>query len=170
MEIGFRDNGRGGQILEISDARIIWPNFSGKADKFNDEGKRNFNLIIPDEEAKEVLVNDLNEYGVGWNVKIRPPRDEYEEALFYMPVKLKFNEWGPDVYLETGNRSVLLDEESVNMLDNIDIISVDVDIRPFDDIGPGGRPFRAAYVQKLWVRQRSDRFAERHAERQARYE
>lgn len=170
MKIDFLVTDRGDRIIDISNARIIWPNFSGRADKFNNDGKRNFNIIIPSEELKEDLVNDLNEFGVGWNVKIRPPRDEYEDALLYMPVKLKFNEWGPDVYLETGNNSVQLDEETIGMLDNIDIIDIDVMIRAYDDIGPSGNPFRVAYLQKMTVRQRADRYAERHASLRARCE
>lgn len=77
-------------------------------------------------------------------------------------MKLKFNDRGPKVYLKSGKHTVPLTPETIGMLDNIDITSVDLDIRPYDGEVQG--PFRAAYVQALWVTQEVDRFAERLAE------
>ena len=45
----------------------------------------------------------------------------------------------------------------------MDIESVDLDIRPYDDVVQD-KPFRAAYLQSIWIRQRVDRFDERMAE------
>ena len=39
---------------------------------------------------------------------------------------------------------------------------VDLDIRPYDDV-INGRPFRAAYLQKMYITQKVDRFADRYA-------
>lgn len=158
MELTFAPR----NILQIDDARICFRNFRGLADKFNKEGDRNFALIIPDEEMAEALQNDTNQYGAGWNVKIKPPREEGDEPFIYLPVKVKFNDRGPKVYLESGRNRVTLTEETVGMLDEIDIISVDLDIRPYDD-EINGRPFRAAYLQSMVVRQNLDRFEARFA-------
>lgn len=149
-------------ILQIDDARIIFRNFRGEGGKFNKEGDRNFALVIPDEETAEALQNDANQYGAGWNVKIRPPREDGDEPFIYLPVKVKFNDRGPIVYLQSGNNRVRLDEESVAMLDEIDILSVDLDIRPYDS-EINGKPFRAAYLQSMCVTQEIDRFAARFA-------
>lgn len=150
-------------ILQIDDARIIFRNFAGRPDKYNREGDRNFALLIPDEEIAEALQNDTNEYGVGWNVKIRPPREEGDTPFIYLPVKVRFNDRGPAVYLKTGESINKLDEESVAILDDIDIRSVDLDIRPYDDI-INERPFRAAYLQSIHVVQEIDRFAARYTD------
>lgn len=144
-------------ILQIDDARIIWRNFAGRGDKFNREGDRNFALMIPTEE----IANDLVERG--WNVKIREAREEGEVPFMFLPVKVKFNDRGPMVYLISGNRRVRLDEESVSCLDDIDIVSVDLDIRPFD-WEVNGKTGRSAYLQSIEVTQEIDRFAARYAE------
>lgn len=139
-------------ILQIDDARIIYRNFAGRGDKYNREGDRNFAVVIPDED----MANDLT--NLGWNVKIKPPREDGDTPFMFLPVKVKFNDRGPNVYLKTGNVQNRLDEESVGLLDNIDIISVDLDIRPFDwDVN--GKMGRTAYLQSIRVIQDVDRFA-----------
>lgn len=162
MEIRFKDR----NIVEINDARIIFRNFEGRADKFNHEGNRNFAVVIPNKELADALVEDTNEYGVGWNVKVREAREEDEDDFRYLPIKVKFNNRGPAIYLETAGRLNKLDEESVGLLDNIDISSVDMDIRPYDD-EVNGKPFRTAYLQAIRVTQNIDRFAARYAEEES---
>lgn len=140
-------------ILQIDDARIIFRNFAGVGDKFNREGDRNFAVVIPDMEMVDALVEQ------GWNVKVRPPRDEDEEPFAYLKVKILFNDRGPNVYLKSGGNLRRLDEESIEIFDNIDIESVDLDIRPYDwDIN--GKTGRSAYLQSIRVTQKiTDRFA-----------
>lgn len=149
-------------VLQIDNASICFKNFRGEGGKFNKEGDRNFALIIPDEEMAEALMNDANQYGASWNVKIKPPREEGDTPFIYLPVKVKFNDKGPMVYLQSGRNRVKLDQDSISMLDDIDIASVDLDIRPYDK-EINGRPFRAAYLQSMCVTQDIDRFAERFA-------
>jgi hypothetical protein len=158
MELTFAPRG----VLQIDDARIIFRNFRGEGGKFNKEGDRNFALIIPNEEMAEALQNDVNKFGAGWNVKIKPPREDGDEPFIYLPVKVKFNDRGPIVYLQSGRNRVKLDEETVSMLDEIDIASVDLDIRPYDS-EINGKPFRAAYLQSMCVTQDIDRFSSRFA-------
>ena len=79
-----------------------------------------------------------------------------------LPVKIKFTDYGPNVYLRTGDRVNKLDEESIGCLDNIDIDSVDMDIRPYD-WEVNGRTGRTAYLQSMEVVQRIDRFAARYS-------
>lgn len=141
-------------ILQIDDARIIYRNFAGRGDKYNREGDRNFAVVIPDEE----MANELTDRG--WNVKIKPPREDGDTPFMFLPVKVKFNDRGPNVYLKTGNNQNRLDEESIGLIDNIDIIGVDLDIRPFDwDVN--GKQGRTAYLQSMRVTQDIDRFAAR---------
>lgn len=139
-------------ILQIDDARIIYRNFAGRGDKFNREGDRNFAVVIPD----EGLANELTERG--WNVKIKPPRDEDDTPFMFLPVKVKFNDRGPNIYLKTGDVQNRLDEESVGLIDNIDIVGVDLDVRPYD-WEVNGKEGRTAYLQSMRVIQDVDRFA-----------
>lgn len=158
MNITFAPRG----ILQIDDARIIFRNFAGAASKFNRAGERNFALVIDDETIADELVKE------GWNVKIKPGRDEDEAPFMYLPVKVKFNDRGPAVYLITGGKRNRLDEESVACLDDVDILSVDMDIRPYDWVIQEGTPDeksgRTAYLQSICVTQEIDRFAARFAD------
>lgn len=152
MHLTFAPKG----LLQIDDAKMIFKNFEGRGDKFNREGDRNFSLLIEDPETADALIER------GWNVKIKPGRDVDEGPFMRLPVKVKFTEYGPNVYLKTGDRMNRLDEESIACLDNIEIESVDMDIRPFD-WEVNGRTGRTAYLQSLHVTQRIDRFAARYA-------
>ena len=144
-------------ILQMDDARIIYRNFSGAESKFNRKGDRNFAVVIDDQQLAEDLRND------GWNIKIRPPRDIDDEPFMYLPVKIKFNDRGPNVYLVTGDRMNRLDEDSIDCLDNVDTLEVDLDVRPYDwEIN--GKEGRTAYLQSIKVTQRVDRFAAEYPE------
>ena len=152
MRINFTRN-----ILEIEDARIIYRNFSGAGSKFNREGDRNFAVIIPNQEICDELTD------AGWNVKIKPPRDEYEEPFMFLPVKVKFNNRGPAAYIRSGNSVTRLNEDTIDMLDEIDIASVDMDLRPYD-WEVNGKTGRTAYLQAIDVTQNVDRFGARYAD------
>lgn len=149
MKITYAPRG----ILQIDDARIIYRNFSGEGSKFNREGDRNFSVVIEDQEEANALIE------AGWNVKIRPPRDEDDTPFMHLPVKIKFSDFGPNVYLKSAGNLVRLDEESISCLDNIDILGVDLDIRPYD-WEVNGKTGRTAYLHSIRVIQNLDRFAE----------
>ena len=124
---------------------------------YNREGDRNFALVIENEEIADALTKE------GWNVKVKPPREDGEAPFMYMPVKIKFNERGPNVYLKSGNATVKLDESQVYQLDRVYIASVDLDLRPYDWGPINGKSGRTAYLQSIRVTQAiTDRFAERH--------
>lgn len=151
MDLKFAARG----LIQIDDASIIYRNFSGEASKFNREGDRNFAVVITEQWIADALVQE------GWNVKIKPPREEGDGVFMYLPVKVKFSARGPKIYLRTGDRMNALDEEAVGMLDHIDILSVDMDIRPYD-WEVNGNTGRTAYLQSMCVTQNVDRFAERY--------
>ena len=159
MKINFAARG----VVQIDDARIIYRNFAGAPSKFNREGDRNFAVVIEDQDIAEALTEK------GWNVKIKPPREEGDEPFMFLPIKVKFNERGPRVYLQNslgGRNRVTLDEDTVGILDNVDITNVDLDIRPYDwDVQ--GKTGRTAYLQSICVTQEVDRFLDRYAEQES---
>lgn len=138
-------------ILQIEDARIIYRNFAGIGSKYNREGDRNFAVIIPNQEIADELIAD------GWAVKIKPPRDEDESPFMYLPVKVKFNNRGPAAYVKSGNSVQRLNEDTIGMLDEIDIQSVDMDLRAYN-WEVNGKTGRSAYLQAINVIQNIDRF------------
>lgn len=159
MKINFASRG----VVQIDEARIIYRNFAGAPSKFNREGDRNFAVVIEDQDIAEALTEK------GWNVKIKPPREEGDEPFMFLPVKVKFNDRGPRVYLQNslgGRDRVTLDEDTVGILDNVDITNVDLDIRPYDwDVQ--GKTGRTAYLQSICVTQEVDRFLDRYAEQES---
>lgn len=148
MKITFAPRG----ILQMDDVRIVYRNFSGAGSKYNREGDRNFSVVIDDEDLANQLIED------GWNIKIRPARDEDDIPFMHLPVKVKFNDRGPGVYLISGRNKIELDEESVSCLDEIDIAGVDLDVRPYD-WEVNGKSGRTAYLHSIQVVQEVNRFA-----------
>lgn len=149
MEITFAPRG----ILQIDGARIIYRNFSGEGSKYNREGDRNFSVLIDDQEIADALIEE------GWNVRIRQPRDEGDTPLMHLPVKIKFNDRGPNVYLKSGGNQIRLSEDDIGLIDDIDILDVELDIRPYD-WEVNGKTGRTAYLHSMRVTQEVDRFAE----------
>lgn len=155
MELTFAPKG----YLQIDGAVLTHRNFAGRGDQYNRPGDRNFSLIIPTQEMADELIAQ------GWNVKIRDARDEGGEPFMFLKVKVKFNDRGPAVYLKSGTAVNRLDEDSVGMLDDIQISNVDLDIRPYDWELNDGSKGRTAYLQGMDVEQKLDRFAARYANR-----
>ena len=153
MRITFAPRG----ILQIDEAKIVYRNFAGEESQFNRKGDRNFSIVIPDEEAAQKLIAE------GWNVKIRPPREEGDTPFMHLPVKVKFNDRGPNIYLISNDKRNRLDEETVGLLDNVDILNVDLDIRPYN-WEVQGKTGRSAYLQSIEVTQEVNRFEARWAE------
>lgn len=148
MELTFAPRG----ILQIDDARIVYRNFSGEPSKYNREGDRNFAVVIPNTEMADALTE------AGWNVKVKPPREEGEEPFMFLQVKVKFNERGPAAYLQSGRNMRKLSEDTIGILDKVDIIGVDLDVRPYCyDVN--GKTGISAYLQSIKVVQDVDRFA-----------
>lgn len=150
MELRILSN----NALQINDARLTWCNFAGE--KFGKGGERTFAVIIPSQEQAD----ELRE--AGYNVVIKPPREEGDSPFMVLKVKVKFNSFGPNVYLQSGSNMRKLDEESVDILDKIRIASADLDISPYDST-VRGVDYRSAYVRSMKVVQRiEDRFAEEY--------
>lgn len=152
MHLDIAPNG----FLQIDGARIAHRNFEGVATPFNREGDRNFSLIIDDQEIYDALIKE------GWNIKIKPPRDEDEEPFMFLKVNVKCNDFGPIARLVSGRNVEKLTPETLKRLDRIRISSVDLDIRPYD-WEFNGKSGRSAYLQSIVVHQRvDDRFAARY--------
>lgn len=152
MKIEFNESRK---LLEIEDCRIIYRNFAGLEGKFNREGDRSFSVIIPNQEIADKLMAD------GWNVKIKPPREEGEEPFMTLKVKIKFSGRGPSAYVISGKNHRRLNEDTIGILDEMDIQSVNMDLRPYD-WEVNGKTGRTAYLQAIEVIQNVDRFGAKY--------
>lgn len=125
--------------------RIIFRNFSGKEGQYNREGDRNFAVLL-DEKIATAMTED------GWNIKWLRPRDEEEEQApqAYLPVSVNFKGRPPRIVLVTSRGRSNLDEDSIEMLDWVDIINVDLIIRPYEWT-VNGKSGVKAYLQSIYV-------------------
>jgi len=150
--------------LVIEDATgddIIFRNFAGEErGRYNQKGNRNFCLIIRDGELARQLDTE------GWNVRTTRARDEYEEPTYYIPVAVGYKYKPPMVRLIVpGTRPVNLTEDSVHQLDQVEISTVDLTIRPrrWEDDKTGESRVKA-YLRSAYVTLEEDEFAAKYAE------
>lgn len=151
---------------------MIYLNFRGLPTKYNEEGgKRTFNVVIDDMSMVEQLIED------GWNVKVRPPKDENSDPLYHLPVEVRYqtnktkdggatndtlkNTIPPRVWLITSHGRTLLDEFTVGQLDYSDIVKCDLIVkgRDWDDHGTNRVK---AYCWSLYATIEEDVFAAKY--------
>ena len=125
--------------------RIIFRNFAGKEGQYNREGDRNFAVLL-DEQVADAMGQD------GWNVKMLRPRsdEEGEEEQAYLPISVNFKGRPPRIVLITSRGRTNLDESQVEMLDWVDIINVDLIVRPYEWTVNDKSGIKA-YLQSIYV-------------------
>jgi len=129
--------------LMIEDARIIFRNFAGAAKQFNEEGKRNFNLVIPPEAADGME-------RAGWNIKYLKAREEGDAPQPILKVNVSYKHRPPTVVLITSKGRTNLGEDDIDILDWQEIKQVDVRVSP-SKWDMNGRSGVSAYLRSIYV-------------------
>ena len=143
--------------LTFEDARIVFRNFAGKATKFNNNGNRNFCVVIEDEERALALIEE------GWNVKRFKPRDDDDEPNYYIQVAVNFDYNPPAVYLLCGEKRTALNEDTIDTLDHAEYRTADLIIRPYCwDVGD--KSGIKAYLKTMYVTVEEDELARKYAD------
>ena len=130
--------------LLFEDARILWPNFGGNPTLYNRDGDRMFNIWLPDKKTAEELAEKT------WNVKEKTVK-ETGEPYWLLPVAVKFENYPPTIH-KVGNltaQDVLLNEETVELLDLLTIVHAKLHITPYD-WSVNGKTGRKAYLREGW--------------------
>lgn len=138
--------------------RIIFRNFAGKEGQYNREGDRNFAVLL-DEKTASLMAED------GWNVKMLKPRGEEEDAVpqAYLPVAVNFRGRPPRIVLITSHNRTVLDEREVEMLDWVDILNVDLIVRPYEWTVNDKSGIKA-YLQSMYITIQEDPLEAKYAE------
>lgn len=144
--------------IRIENAHILFRNFGGAPTKYNPKGgKRTFCVILDPSDAKMLAKQ-------GWNIKYLDarPEDGYDEPTPFLSVNVSFDNYPPSVNFISGNTMTQLDESTVGIIDDTDIETVDVCIRPYSyDVN--GNQGVAAYLKTLYVVAKVDDFAKKYA-------
>jgi len=149
------------KFFDVDGRNMRFRNFAGKAGKFNAEGDRNFCLLLNPEVAAEMEAD-------GFNIKYLKPRDEEEDPVPYIQIKLKYYSRSgerlrpPKIVLVTKKGKTQLDEESVNTLDWAEIEKFDIAINPREYNNIQGRSGVTAYLKTLYVTIVEDEFEDRY--------
>ena len=131
---------------------IRFRNFAGKEGRYNKEGDRNFCLLLDPDTADELIKE-------GWNIRFLDPRDEGDEPVPYIQIKVGFGGKGrpPKVVLVTKKGKTQLNEDTINALDFAEIEFADIALNPYN-WSVNGKSGVKAYLKTMYVTIAEDEF------------
>lgn len=156
------------KMLRIEGAEIWSLNFSGRANRYNREGDKNF-CVEFDVELGNILKDE------GWNIKFHYDPDTKEPVSAYTNVAVNFNvknpRLRPKIYVISGDKKTLLNEETVGAIDGYDIITnehgrpiADIEIRPREWEMSDGKNGVKAYLSEMYITINESKFAKKYAD------
>jgi hypothetical protein len=143
----------------LKDVKLVFRNFAGEARQYNNEGDRNFAILLDPETAAEMEKD-------GWNIKRKPPREEGEPEFIFLTVKVNFNgNTPPQLILITKSkgRRTTLEAKDAGILDWATLEMVDVMIRPYH-WKVNGNSGVTAYLQKVYATLHEDELDLKYAQ------
>lgn len=115
----------------LKDVQIMFRNFKGKKERFNNEGSRYIKIIISPEHLAQ-----LYETGIPWNIKTLMPKEGFEEQgeklLLEVAISYPRREGirPPQLVMVTSRGKTNLTEETAELLDwPTIIVKADMEIR-----------------------------------------
>lgn len=146
--------------ISFPNAKIKYRNFAGKAGTYNNEGNRNFMLVLSEEDALAMIAD-------GWNVRVLEPKNEDDEKAYTLPVSVSFKKIPPKIMQITRKNKTRLEEDEVKMLDYAEIENIDLIINPsyWSRLNPKTKQMEEgikAYLKSLWVTLAEDPFEEKY--------
>ena len=144
------------KFYDVDGRNIKFRNFEGKAGKYNAEGDRNFCLLLDPDTADNMLAE-------GYNVRFLKPRDDNDEPVPYIQIKVNYGKGRPPKITQVTSRGkVELDENTVRNLDWAEIESACISINPYNWRLPDGRTGMKAYLKTMIVKIVDDDFEDRY--------
>lgn len=134
--------------IHMEDAKIIFRNFTGREDRFNREGDRNFCIELSEDLAEQLSAD-------GWNVKGGKVKEDGEVTKPYLPVAVSYKKIPPHVAMITHRGKTILEEGMLDLLDKVDIATADLTVNPFEWAVSGNSGIKA-YLRTLYIVVRED--------------
>lgn len=141
--------------FKVEDAQLIFRNFAGKEGQYNVEGDRNFSVILDPESATQMAAD-------GWNVRYLKPREEEDEPVPYIQVKVNFKNRPPRIVMLTSTSRTPLDESNVETLDWADIQTADLIANGYEWL-VNGKSGVKAYLQTMFITINEDELERKYA-------
>lgn len=156
----FTINAKGS--FSVDDAKIMWKNFAGAPDDFNDlGGKRSFTLVLEEKDGPEDVEAAMALKDFGYNIKERASEDENgtidpatgEVKLWRywtLNVGVGYNAQtgnGPDVFLVEGGKYTKLSENTIGLLDKIKTFNNSIDVYPYFWTRNAGKPSETSGIK-----------------------
>lgn len=153
------------RLISIENTRFIFiTNFAGdpERDTFGSDARK-VNIVIPDHDQAMDLMD------AGLNVKRTKPKPGEEEDFiptYFVAANVNYDtKWPPKIYLVSGDAEpLLLDEESVKILDDCYVLNVNATLNIYHNKLTGRK---SLYVRTMYVEQdiEDDPFAHRYGNR-----
>lgn len=137
----------------LQNGEVIFRNFAGRPDAYNQNGKRQYSIVLTHDRADDLKAK-------GWNVKMLAPRDGDDEGLPFLPVEINYGPYPPKCFLLSGavnadgSIDILaktpLDEETIGELDHANFACADIIVTPYVWEW-NGRSGIKAYTKAMYV-------------------
>lgn len=142
------------ETVTFRDAPIIYKNFTGEKRQYNNEGNRNFSIMLDEQQTMD-LQRSISKYGDTWNIKPMKRREEDEEQLYHMKVAVAFGKMPPRCWLVSSAGRTMLGESLIGMFDKLESIRVDLVVAAYD-WEMNGNTGRKAYLQSIFFHMYED--------------
>lgn len=152
------------ETVTFRDAAIIFKNFMGEKRKFNQEGDRNFSILLGEAQAMELQRNR-------WYVKPLRRREEDDEQLYLLKVAVSFANKPPRCWLVSnidpatglGRNKTMIGEGLVGIFDQLEATKIDLTIVAYD-WEVSGNSGRKAYLQSFFFTMYEDELEREYSE------
>lgn len=144
------------ETILLENATIVKRNFAGKEAQYNSEGERNF-LVLLDPEIADQMTAD------GWLVKQFAPDKDTGFAQPFIQVKVFYGLYPPRINLITSKGRTPVDESEVEILDWVDIKTVDLVLRP-NNWSVNGKSGKKAYLKTMYITIEEDQLERKYSD------
>lgn len=147
---------RDGDTILLENVRIVQRNFAGKEGQYNSEGERNF-LVLLDPDIAERMIDD------GWLVKYFKPAPDTGERQAFLQVKVFFGIYPPRINMITSRGRTPVHESEIELLDWVDIRTVDLVLRP-NNWSINGKSGKKAYLKTMYITIEEDELEQKYGD------